>query len=77
MPGRYRPAMADVTVATALTELEAEQVAALLRAEGIGSYVQGANASQFVPLQPIEIRVAEEDAARARELVDAGRKPPV
>src|SRR3954447_15104965 len=73
--GRYRPAMGDVTVATALTELEAEQVASLLRAEGIPSYIQGASSTRYVPLQPIEIRVSDDDAARARELVDAGREP--
>jgi Putative prokaryotic signal transducing protein len=67
--------MADVTIATALTELEAEQIASLLRAEGIVSYIQGASSAQYVPLQPIEIRVSERDAARARELVDAGREP--
>ena len=67
--------MEDVTIATALTELEAEQIAALLRAEGIPSYIQGANSTQYLPLQPIEVRVAEQDAARARELVDAGREP--
>jgi hypothetical protein len=67
--------MDDVTVATALTELEAEQVAALLRAEGIASYIQGASSTRYVPLQPIEIRVAGENAERALELVAAGREP--
>jgi type III secretory pathway lipoprotein EscJ len=65
--------MGDVTVATAITELEAEQVAALLRAEGIASYIQGANSTRYVPLQPIEVRVGEQDAGRALELVAAGR----
>jgi hypothetical protein len=65
--------MADVTVATALNELEAEQICALLRSEGIPSYSTGASMARYISFANIEIRVAAENAERARELVDAGR----
>jgi hypothetical protein len=65
--------MDDVTVATAPTELDAEQISAVLRTEGIASYAVGTNSGGIVPLQQIEIRVAEPDAERAAELIAAGR----
>jgi hypothetical protein len=65
--------MDDVTVATAPTELDAEQISAVLRTEGIASYTVGTNSGGIVPLQQIEIRVAEPDAERAAQLIAAGR----
>jgi hypothetical protein len=65
--------MGDVTVAIAPSELDAEQICAVLRTEGIASYAVGSSSGGVVPLQQVEIRVAEADAARARELVAAGR----
>jgi hypothetical protein len=57
--------MADVTVATALNELDAQQLCAVLRSEGIPNSIQGVNVSRYAPLQPIEIRVPQEHAERA------------
>jgi hypothetical protein len=65
--------MGEVTVATALNELEAEQICAMLRTESIPAYATGTNSTRYVPLQLIEIRVSDEHAVRARELVEAGR----
>lgn len=63
-----------VVVATAPNELEAEVIVAALEEEGIKSTMSGAAANVFRLNLPgdVEILVAQEDEARAREIIRKG-----
>ena len=66
--------MAEVTVAVVHTDLEAERLCALLRAEGIACYATGMNSMGYPnPYAPREIVVQERDATHAAELLAADR----
>jgi hypothetical protein len=68
--------VAEVRIRLAGNELEAQQLCAMLKLEGIPCYYRGFNT---IPESAIgmngtcEIVVFSEDAARARELIDAAR----
>jgi hypothetical protein len=64
--------MDEVKVATAFSEVEADQLVMLLEAEGIPADHTGGTA-QFGFAAEIDIRVPAEHAERARELV--GSRP--
>jgi hypothetical protein len=67
--------MDEVRVATVPDELEAEQLCALLRMEGIDAYYtsQGGLRGLGETAGEYHVMVRAEDAERARELVDDGR----
>lgn len=68
-----------VTVATFNSYIEAEMAKQTLRDNGIEAFATGENASNVYPIPAVEgpeLKVAEPDAERAREILESQRAEP-